>query len=151
MTGAECLRFTRTFHPHWDDGKVKSLVERLELPLDVKIRDLSRGHYVRLQIALALAHNPELILLDEPTSGLDPVGRRELLALLIDEIGLRGSTVIFSSHMVEDIERMADHLAIMDGGRIVASGPVDGLKASCSQVPASLEQVFFEYVQRRPE
>jgi ABC-2 type transport system ATP-binding protein len=154
MTAAECLRFARALRPEWDDGKVAHLVSRLEVPLDVKIRDLSRGLYVRLQLGLALAHNPEVILLDEPTSGLDPAGRRELLALLIDEIGLRGRTVMFSSHLVEDIERLADSVAIMDNGRIVASGPVDDLKSSRSLNAAaapSLEEVFFDYVNRRCE
>jgi ABC-2 type transport system ATP-binding protein len=149
MTGAECLRFARALRQQWDDIKVGCLAARLELQLDVKIRDLSRGHYVRLQIALALAHNPEVILLDEPTSGLDPSARRELLGLLVDEIGLRGRTVVFSSHLVEDIERMADCVGIMDSGRIVASGPVETLKATA--VAASLEEVFFDYVNRRPE
>src|SRR5712692_7714741 len=137
MTGAECLRFARALRPQWDDTKVARLAARLELQLDVKIRDLSRGHYVRVQIALALAHNPEVILLDEPTSGLDPSGRRELLGLLVDEIGLRGRTVVFSSHLVEDIERMADSVAIMDSGRIVASGPLDTLKDSRSRIELS--------------
>jgi ABC-2 type transport system ATP-binding protein len=203
MTAAECLRFVRALRPQWDDSKVERLAARLELQLDVKIRDLSRGHYVRLQIALALAHNPEVILLDEPTSGLDPAGRRELLGLLVDEIGERGRTVVLSSHLVEDIERMADSVAIMDNGRIVTSGPLDTLKGSRSRievcdpvtesalsavpglielkrgprgpiavtnepanaiqylksrgmpeataVAASLEQVFFDYVNRRSE
>src|SRR5580700_3651392 len=87
MTAAESLRFARAFRPKWDDAKAARLTSRLELPLNTKVCELSRGHYVRLQIALAMAHNPELILLDEPTSGLDPVGRRELLGLLIDAIG----------------------------------------------------------------
>jgi ABC-2 type transport system ATP-binding protein len=121
MTAAECLRFARSFHRQWDEAKV-----------------FSRGHYVRVQIVIALAHNPELILLDEPTSGLDPVGRRELLTLLIEEIApAAGRTVVFSSHLVEDIERMADCLAIMDGGRIVASGPIDTIKGSRSRVEFS--------------
>ncbi len=137
MTGAECLRFARALRPQWDDTKVARLAARLELQLDVKIRDLSRGHYVRVQIALALAHNPEVILLDEPTSGLDPSGRRELLGLLVDEIGERGRTVVLSSHLVEDIERMADSVAIMDSGRIVASGPLDTLKDSRSRIELS--------------
>jgi ABC-2 type transport system ATP-binding protein len=148
MTAAECLRFARAFRPPWDEARASHLVHRLEVPLEGKIRDLSRGSYVRLQIVLALAHNPELILLDEPTSGLDPVGRRELLGLLIEEIGERGRTVVFSSHMVEDIERMADSAAIMDAGRIVASGPVDTLK---NERHPSLEEVFFEHVGRRLE
>ena len=151
MTAAECLRFTRALRPQWDEAKEAHLVKRLEVPLETKIRDLSRGDHVRLQIALALAHNPELILLDEPTSGLDPVGRRELLELLIDEIGLRGCTVVFSSHIVEDVERMADHVAIMNAGRIVASGSVDEIKGVPAASSATLEEAFFNYVQRRSE
>jgi ABC-2 type transport system ATP-binding protein len=130
MTGAECLRFARAFHPNWDEAKVAHLTRRLELALDTRISNLSRGHYVRLQIALAMAYNPDLILLDEPTSGLDPVGRHELLGLLIEELGQRACTVVFSSHLVEDIERMADTVAIMDAGKVLACGPVDAIKSS---------------------
>ncbi len=138
MTAAECLRFTRAFHPQWDEAKTRRLIQRLEMPLDTRIRNLSRGHYVRLQIALALGRNPELILLDEPTSGLDPVGRHELLTLLIEEMAQdSGRTVIFSSHLVEDIERMADAVAIMDGGRIAASGPIDTIKGSRTRIEFS--------------
>jgi len=148
MTSAECLRFARAFHSNWDEAKVAHMVERLAFPMDAKVRDLSRGHYVRLQITLALGHNPELILLDEPTSGLDPVGRHELLTLLIEEITLPGRTIVFSSQLVEDIERMADTVVIMDTGRIVANGPIESLKAA-GGAASSLEQVFFEYVNRR--
>lgn len=156
MTAAQCLRFVRAFHPRWDEAKVAHLVERLEFPLEARIRDLSRGHYVRLQVAIALAHNPELILLDEPTSGLDPVGRRSLLTLLVEEITLPGRTIVFSSHLVEDIERMADTVVIMDAGRIVANGPTDTLKRARAaggeaEASTSLEQVFFDYVNRRQE
>lgn len=97
MTAAECLRFAGRFQPEWDGGNVAELVRRLELPLDSRVRDLSRGHYVRLEIALAMGHSPELLLLDEPTSGLDPAGRHELLGILIEELGQRGCTVVFSS------------------------------------------------------
>jgi ABC-2 type transport system ATP-binding protein len=138
MTGAECLRFARSFRSQWDEAKAERLIKRLELPIDARIRNLSRGHYVRLQIILALAHNPELILLDEPTSGIDPVGRHELLELMIEEMAPEaGRTVVFSSHLVEDIERMADAMAIMDAGRIVTSGPVDTVKGSRSRVAFS--------------
>jgi ABC-type multidrug transport system ATPase subunit len=153
MTGAECLQFARALRCGWDDQKVAQLVERLAFPRHVRIRELSRGHHVRLQIALALAHNPEVIFLDEPTAGLDPSARRELMAILIDEIGLRGRTVLFASHTMEDIERMADSVAIMDAGRIVSMGPLDSLKkdAGADVKPASLEKVFFQTVERRPE
>jgi ABC-2 type transport system ATP-binding protein len=137
MTAAECLQFSRAFRPSWDEAKVARLARRLELPLNSRVRDLSRGHYVRLQIVLAMAHNPELLLFDEPTSGLDPVGRRELLGLLIEEIGQRACTVLFSSHLVEDIERMADTVAIMDAGAILACGPVDAIKSSRRRIEFS--------------
>jgi ABC-2 type transport system ATP-binding protein len=137
MTGAECLSFARAFRPQWDEAKTARLIARLAFPLETKVHALSRGHYVRLQIALALACNPELILLDEPTSGLDPVGRYELLALLIEEIGQRSCTVVFSSQLVEDIERMADAMAIMDEGSILACGPVDKIKRSRRRVEFS--------------
>jgi ABC-2 type transport system ATP-binding protein len=138
MTAGECLRFARALQPRWDEAKVRRLIERFELPVDSRIRNLSRGHFVRLQIVLALAHNPELILFDEPTSGIDPVGRRELLTMLIEEVSRdAGHTVVFSSHLVEDVERLADSVAIMDGGRIVANGPVDAIKGSRRRVEFS--------------
>jgi ABC-2 type transport system ATP-binding protein len=152
MTAAECLRFAASFHENWDEGKVAGLARRLDLQMEARVRDLSRGHFVRLQIALAMGHNPELILLDEPTSGLDPVGRHELMGILVEELGQRECTVMFSSHLVDDIERMADTVAIMDSGRIVASGPVDAVKgeaAGSGVGTASLEQAFFAYVNRR--
>jgi ABC-2 type transport system ATP-binding protein len=146
MTAAECLRFARALRPRWDEAKVSRLIARFEVPLDVKIHNLSRGNYVRLLIVLALAHNPELIVLDEPTSGLDPVARHELLTLLVEEIGEHGHTIVLSSHLVEDIERMADSVAILERGRIVASGTVDALKGT-----ASLEEAFLAAVNRRAE
>ncbi|HLH16348.1 MAG TPA: ABC transporter ATP-binding protein [Bryobacteraceae bacterium] len=151
MTGIECLRFAGALHRGWDGGKAEGLARRLDFPLNARIRDLSRGHYVRLQIALAMGHNPELILLDEPTSGLDPVGRHELLGILVEEIGRRGCTVVISSHLVEDIERLADTVAIMEAGRIVACGPVDTVKSEAANGAAtvSLEQAFFTYINRR--
>jgi ABC-2 type transport system ATP-binding protein len=149
MTPAECLRFAAGMHREWDHAKVARLAERLELPLDGRVRDLSRGHYVRLQIALAMGHNPELVVLDEPTSGLDPVGRHELLGILIEEIGQRNCTVVFSSHLVDDIERMSDAMAILAEGKIVASGPVDAVKSQAGAGAASLEEAFFAYVNRR--
>ena len=145
MTARECLDFARSLRPQWDACKAAELIKRLDFPLNGRIRDLSRGHYVRLQLALALAHNPAAILLDEPTSGLDPVGRHELLSILIDEVSARGCAVLFSSHIVEDIERLADHVTIMDRGKVVANGTVDGLKAASA---SSLERVFLEAVGR---
>ena len=130
MTGAECLEFARSFRPRWDRAFVAGLGRRLEVPLQQRVGTLSRGHYVRLQTCIALGHRPELVLLDEPTAGLDPEGRRELLAILIEEIGRAECAVVMASHLVEDLERMADTVAIMEAGRIVVCGTPEELQRS---------------------
>ena len=139
MTGEECLAFARSFRPNWDRPAVAALAQRLQVPLRQMVSTLSRGHYVRLQTCLALGHHPELILLDEPTSGLDPLGRRELLSVLIEEIGRAGCTVVISSHLVEDLERLADTIAIIDAGRLLACGPPEELQRSRSRIELPVE------------
>ncbi len=128
MTVGEILGFTRAFHEDWDAEKERVLVNRFSLPLDQKISQLSRGHRARLCMTLALAYNPELIVLDELTAGLDPLVRREVLENVIEEIGREGRTVLFSSHSVEEVERLADQVVIMQSGRIVVDGSVEDLK-----------------------
>jgi ABC-2 type transport system ATP-binding protein len=137
MTGEECLDFARSFRPKWDQPGARALAKRFGLPLRQRVHTLSRGHYVRLQTCVALGHHPELILLDEPTSGLDPDGRRELLAILIEEIESAGAAVVISSHLVEDLERMADTIAIFDTGRIVACGAPDDLQRMRTSIAIS--------------
>jgi ABC-2 type transport system ATP-binding protein len=130
MTGEECLALARSFRPQWDRPHVASLVQRLGVPVGQKVGSLSRGHYTRLQVCIALGHHPELILLDEPTSGLDPAARQELLAILIEEIARSGAAVVLSSHLVEDVERLADAIAVMEGGRLIDWGPSEEVLAS---------------------
>jgi len=145
MTVSETLDFTRAFHRTWDDAKVRSLIDRLGLPLDRKVAELSRGHRARLCLTLALAYNPELIILDELTAGLDPVVRREVLKNVIEEIGREGRTVLFSSHSVEEVERLADQVAIMHCGEVVVHASIDDLKQS-QPAPMTLEEIFFKLV-----
>lgn len=146
MTVRETLEFTRAFHRSWDNAKVSSLVERLRLPLEQPVARLSRGHRARLCLTLALAYNPELIILDEVTSGLDVVIRREVLQNVIEEISQEGRTVLFSSHSVDEVERLADQVAIMHEGRLLRQGPIDELKS----VPASLEDILVGLVGSQP-
>jgi ABC-2 type transport system ATP-binding protein len=134
MTVEEILRFTQAFHENWAEEKARELVERFTLPMKKKIRELSRGNRARVCLLLALAYNPELILLDEPTTGLDPIVRRDFLENIIWEIGQEGRTVLFSSHIVEEIERIADYVAIMDNGRILSVSTVEALKQSHRRV-----------------
>ena len=126
-TAASAARNLARFYPDWDRGRLDELLARLDVPARVKVKDLSRGQGVKLQLALALAHRPELLILDEPTSGLDPVARLEVLDILHDFLVAEGRTVLFSTHITSDLERIADHLHIIGAGRTRFAGPLPDL------------------------
>jgi len=134
MTVAESIKFTRAFHENWDDRKAESLLERFDLPANRRIKQLSRGNRARVCLLLALSYNPELIILDEPTSGLDPIVRRDFIENIVAEIGEEGKTVLFSSHIVEEVERVADYVGIINDGRLIVTSSVDDLKATHKRV-----------------
>ena len=144
MTVAESIRFTRAFHEAWDDAKAESLLKRFSLPPDKKVRQLSRGNRARLCLLLALAYNPELIILDEPTSGLDPIVRRDFIENIVAEISDEGKTVLFSSHIVEEVERVADYVGIINDGEML-------LVNSLEEIKASYKRVRYATNGRRPE
>lgn len=134
MTVAESLKFTRAFHANWDDRKAADLLKRFSLPPEKKIKQLSRGNRARLCLLLALAYNPELIILDEPTSGLDPIVRRDFIENIVSEISDEGKTVLFSSHIVEEVERVADYVGIINDGEMLLVNSIDEIKASHKRV-----------------
>src|SRR5438270_9267695 len=134
MTVAESIRFTRAFHDNWDDKKAADLLKRFSLPPDKKIKQLSRGNRARVCLLLALAYNPELIILDEPTSGLDPIVRRDFIENIVSEISEAGKTVLFSSHIVEEVERVADYVGIINDGEMLLVNSIDEIKASYKRV-----------------
>ncbi|HEX8499510.1 MAG TPA: ABC transporter ATP-binding protein [Pyrinomonadaceae bacterium] len=134
MTVAESVRFTRAFHETWDDKKASDLLKRFSLPAEKKVRQLSRGNRARLCLLLALSFNPELIVLDEPTSGLDPIVRRDFIENIVAEIAEEGKTVLFSSHIVEEVERVADYVGIMDEGELLMVSTLDDIKLSYKRV-----------------
>jgi ABC-2 type transport system ATP-binding protein len=134
MTVAESIRFTRAFHDSWDDRKAADLLKRFSLPPEKKVRQLSRGNRARMCLLLALAYNPELIILDEPTSGLDPIVRRDFIENIVSEIAEEGRTVLFSSHIVEEVERVADYVGIMDEGELLMVSTIDEIKSSYKRV-----------------
>jgi len=96
----------------------------------MKIRNLSRGQKAQAGLLIALAHRPELLVLDEPSSGLDPMVRRDILGAIIRTIASEGRTVLFSSHLLEEVEQVADHVTMIDQGRIALSAPMEALKES---------------------
>ena len=126
-TAASAARNLARFYPDWDRGRLDELLARLDVPARVKVKDLSRGQGVKLQLALALAHHPELLILDEPTSGLDPVARLEVLDIFRDFLIAEGRTILFSTHITSDLERIADHLHVIGAGRTRFAGPLPDL------------------------
>ena len=126
-TAVSAARSLERFYPDWDRDLLDDLLTRLDVPARVKIKDLSRGQGVKLQLALALAHRPELLILDEPTSGLDPVARLDVLDVLRDFLVEEGRTILFSTHITSDPERIADHLHIIGAGRTRFAGPLTDL------------------------
>jgi ABC-2 type transport system ATP-binding protein len=98
------------------------------------VRQLSRGNRARLCLLLALSFNPELIILDEPTSGLDPIVRRDFIENIVSEISEEGKTVLFSSHIVEEVERVADDVGIINDGELLLVSSVEEIKASYKRV-----------------
>src|SRR5829696_4316048 len=134
MTVEESVRFTRAFHETWDDKKAADLLKRFSLPAEKKVRQLSRGNRARLCLLLALSFSPELIVLDEPTSGLDPIVRRDFIENIVAEIAEEGKTVLFSSHIVEEVERVADYVGIINEGQLLMVSTLDDIKLKYKRV-----------------
>jgi ABC-2 type transport system ATP-binding protein len=128
MRVGELLRYTRAFYPTWDAAFAEGLRQSFALDLSAKVKHLSKGQRARAGLVLALAHRPELLVLDEPSSGLDPIVRRDILEAIIRTIAEEGRTVLFSSHLLHEVERVADRVALIDRGRVVFSGRLDDIK-----------------------
>jgi ABC-2 type transport system ATP-binding protein len=128
MRVAELLRYSRAFYPCWDDAYAEELRQTFELPPGARVGSLSKGQRARAGLLVALAHRPELLVLDEPSSGLDPLVRRDILGAIIRTIAEEGRTVLFSSHLLDEVERVSDHVALLHQGRLVFSAGLDDLK-----------------------
>jgi len=109
------------FYKSWDDSTFKKLVEKFELPLNKTLRKFSRGMVMKAALAIALSHNADFIIMDEPTSGLDPVFRRELLELFTEIMQDENKSILFSTHITSDLERIADFVTFINNGEIVFS------------------------------
>ena len=143
MTPRQMLAYFKALYPRWNGAKVEGLLARWgfdQLMQNKPISKLSGGEQQRLSIIRSLAHDPELLVLDEPVSALDPVGRREFLRELIDSVIERGTTVVFSTHILSDLERVALDLAFLKDGRIALQGRLDDLLEGARRVvgPAAL-------------
>ena len=140
MTVAEIGWFAAGFYPLGYQQRFQHLTQRFELPNDKKIKAMSKGMQGKVSLALAMAHEPDLLVLDEPTSGLDPLVRREFLESMID-VAASGRTVLLSSHQMAEVERVADKIAIMRGGKLVLFESLEVLKSHVQEVVITLDAI----------
>lgn len=126
----EMLRVGRELNPTWDDDAARARIAELDLPLRQKVRKLSGGQRAQVALTLALAKRPELLLLDEPVASLDPLARREFMQTVLEAVAERELTVVLSSHILADLERVCDHLVILATGRTQLAGPIEEIVAS---------------------
>jgi ABC-2 type transport system ATP-binding protein len=130
LTGKGQLSVTAAFHAHWDHALIQRLVSEWEVPTDRWIHSLSVGERQKLSVLTALGHHPDLLVLDEPVASLDPIARRRFLQQLLDVAEDQARAVLFSSHIVSDLERAANKVWIVEDGRLSWHGEVDALKES---------------------
>jgi ABC-2 type transport system ATP-binding protein len=137
MTARQLGDFVRSFYPTWDDAEFTRLLGLLDVPLTRRSVELSGGTRTKLALALALASRPPLLLLDEPTSGLDPVARHEFNSLVAAMVKERGTTVFFSSHLVDEVEAMSTHVGLIDKGKLRVEAELQSLLASARRVTSA--------------
>jgi ABC-2 type transport system ATP-binding protein len=128
------IRFTAAFYPRWRADLEQRYLRTFELPLDRKVKKLSRGMRTKLALLLALSRGAELLILDEPTSGLDPAVTEEVLQALVAHVASQEMTVFFSSHQIAEVDQIADRVAIIDKGRAVVTGALDDLRENFRRI-----------------
>jgi ABC-type multidrug transport system ATPase subunit len=134
VTVGELVRFTAEFYPKWRADRASEYLAAFELRANATTRELSRGMRTKLALLLALSTGAELLILDEPMSGLDPAAIEQVLKIIVQQAGRDGTTVLFSSHQLADVEQIADHIAIVDRGRVVVDGALDDLRAAYRRI-----------------
>jgi ABC-2 type transport system ATP-binding protein len=130
MTVGEVVRFARALYDTWNDEQCGSLLDRFQLPTGKRVRQLSKGMQAKLSLLVALAHEPELLVLDEPLSGLDPIARDEFLDGVLDGLCDGDRSVVFSSHQLDEVNRLSDEVAVLCGGRLLVHCSLDELRAA---------------------
>lgn len=130
LTVNETLEMGRRLNRTWDDGFAHAQMDRLRLPHDERVGNLSGGQRVQLALCLAVAKRPDLLVLDEPLASLDPRARRMFLQDLMGAAAERELTIVFSSHLISDLERVCDHLIVLDRGRTLVADDIDAILTS---------------------
>ena len=137
MTVDELIRYTRALYTGWDDAYAEDLRRTFALDPAARIKTLSKGQKARAGLLIALAYRPELLVLDEPSSGLDPIVRRDILGAVLRTIADEGRTVLFSSHLLDEVEQVADHVTMISQGKVVLSAPLRAILHSHRSLDAA--------------
>jgi ABC-2 type transport system ATP-binding protein len=135
----EMIRLTRGFYPDWDAGLERRLIDELAIPLRTFCPRLSKGQRSALALLLALCRRAELLVLDEPTDGLDPIAKERVQRLLVEQAGERGATVFFSTHHLDEVEQIADHVVMINAGRSPVAGELDAVRQRFRRVRCALD------------
>ena len=143
----QIVKWVASFYPEWDDKFTNKLLDMLELPRRKKVKTLSKGQNSRLALLLALGHRPKVVILDDPTLGLDPIARKEFLRYVIGLLQTNGVTVFFSSHLLYEIEPVADYIAILDKGVIIKAERTFDLRESVKKVVLNTSQNNFSKIE----
>lgn len=144
----ELIRYSRAFYPAWDDDYADELRRSFALDPAARVKNMSKGQKARAGLLIALSYRPDLLVLDEPSSGLDPIVRRDIVGAIIRTIADEGRTVLFSSHLLEEVEQVADHVTMIDKGRIVVSASLETIRDThrINGRVRSLDEIFVERV-----
>jgi ABC-2 type transport system ATP-binding protein len=134
MTAAQLLRYVSVYYPTWNDELEKRLVGEYEISLKARVGSLSPGQRQRLAILIAICFEPELLILDEPAAALDPLARAQFLDLLLQLIQDQNRTIVISSHILSDVEKVIDHAVIMKAGKIITDASFDALREKYHRV-----------------
>ena len=140
MRISQLLRYVESFYPVWDRKLEDALVDALDLDRSATVGTLSPGNSQKLALVLATCHHPELLLLDEPLSDMDPIARGLVVEMLLDRFNDDDLTMVISSHMLQDIERIVERIVCLDHGRIIANATMGELRARFGAL--SLDEIF---------
>jgi len=140
MTVQEISDYTAGLHPHWDTELADKLTRRLDLDPAATLSTLSRGTQAKVALLLAIAPRPQLLLLDDPTAGLDPLVRREVLEGILQTLPAEGGAVVYASHLIHDVERIADRVVFLEHGQVRLDSPLEKLKQQVRRVTAVFDQ-----------
>jgi ABC-2 type transport system ATP-binding protein len=146
---ADLFKFFAACHPTWDWDFAESLVDRFQIPVDRPLKALSKGQQRQAALVCAVAHRPKLLVLDEPGGGLDPVVRRSFLEEVIGLLANEDTTVIFSSHHLQEIERLAKRIGIMERGRLILDDELDRVREGSCRVLAEIDEPNGDVIRER--